>query len=114
MRTEATQSALSAFADRAGTEATQSALGGFADRAGLVSGFVSGLGLLVIAAIICWEIFSRYVLNAPTTWVTEIATYLLVAVAFLGLAAAQRATRTSTSSSSWTCFRTSCGANCRS
>ena len=69
----------------------RSALGAFADRAGQVSGFLSGMGLLTIAAIICWEIFSRYVRNEPTTWVTEIATYLLVAVAFLGLAAAQRA-----------------------
>lgn len=62
-----------------------------ADRAGLISEFASALGLLAIGAIICWEIFSRYVRNEPTTWVTEIATYLLVAVAFLGLAAAQRA-----------------------
>jgi tripartite ATP-independent transporter DctM subunit len=69
----------------------RSALSAFADRAGQVSGFVSAMGLLAIAAIICWEIFSRYVRNEPTTWVTEIATYLLVAVSFLGLAAAQRA-----------------------
>ena len=69
----------------------QSALSAFADRAGQVSGVLSAMGLLAIAAIICWEVFSRYVRNEPTTWVTEIATYLLVAVAFVGLAAAQRA-----------------------
>jgi len=70
--------------------ADRSALGRFADRAGQLSGVVSALGLLAIASIICWEIFSRYIRNEPTTWVTEIATYLLVAVSFLGLAAAQR------------------------
>ena len=68
----------------------RSALGVFADQASQLSGVVSAIGLLAIASIICWEIFARYVLNEPTTWVTEIATYLLVAVAFLGLAAAQR------------------------
>ncbi len=67
------------------------ALAAFADQAGKLSAMVSGLGLLTIAGIICWEVFARYVLNEPTTWVTEIATYLLVAVSFLGLAAAQRA-----------------------
>jgi tripartite ATP-independent transporter DctM subunit len=69
----------------------RSALSAFADRAGQLSEVVSALALLAIATVICWEIFSRYVRNEPTTWVTEIATYLLVAVAFLGLAAAQRA-----------------------
>ena len=78
-------------AQREGHPTPVSALSSFADRAGQVSGFVSAMGLLTIASIICWEVFSRYVRNEPTTWVTEIATYLLVAVAFLGLAAAQRA-----------------------
>ena len=63
----------------------------FVDLGGRFSGFVSAIGLLAIMATICWEIFSRYVRNEPTTWVTEISTYLLVAVSFLGLAAAQRA-----------------------
>lgn len=62
----------------------------FSERATSLSGAVSVLGLLVMVAIVCYEIFARYVLNAPTSWVTEIATYLLVAITFLGLAAAQR------------------------
>ncbi len=69
----------------------RSTLNAMADHAGQVSAFVSAIGLLAIAAVICWEVFTRYVRNEPTSWVTEIATYLLVAVAFLGLAAAQRA-----------------------
>jgi tripartite ATP-independent transporter DctM subunit len=36
-------------------------------------------------------VVSRYLFNSPTTWVTEIGTYLFVAVVFLGLAEAQRA-----------------------
>lgn len=62
-----------------------------ADGAASISGVVSALGLLAMIAVICYEVFARYVLNAPTSWVAEIAAYLLVAVAFLGLAAAQRA-----------------------
>ena len=54
------------------------ALAAFADQAGKFSAMVSGLGLLGIAGIICWEVFARYVMNEPTTWVTEIATYMLV------------------------------------
>ena len=73
------------------TMAKRPMLAVFADQAGKFSAMVSGLGLLAIAGIICWEVFARYVLNEPTTWVTEIATYILVAVSFLGLAAAQRA-----------------------
>ena len=55
-----------------------------------LSGIVSALGLLAMIGVICYEVFARYVFNAPTSWVSEIAAYLLVAVAFLGLAAAQR------------------------
>jgi len=77
--------------EQRGKVGERSALSAFADRAGQASEVVSALALLAIMASICWEIFSRYVRNEPTTWVTEISTYLLVAVAFLGLAAAQRA-----------------------
>lgn len=56
-----------------------------------LSEVVGALALLAMCAIICYEIVSRFVFNAPTSWVTEIATYLLVAMTFLGLAAAQRA-----------------------
>jgi tripartite ATP-independent transporter DctM subunit len=62
----------------------------FAEGATSFSGFLSALGLLVMAGIVCYEIFARYLFNAPTSWITEVATYVLVAVAFLGLAAAQR------------------------
>ena len=56
-----------------------------------LSGVVSALGLLAMIGVICFEVFSRYLFNAPTSWVAEVAAYLLVAISFLGLAAAQRA-----------------------
>ena len=44
----------------------------------------------VMLAIICYDVALRYLLNSPTSWSTEIATYLLVAMAFLTAAWAQR------------------------
>ena len=35
-------------------------------------------------AIVCQLVFTRYVLNAPTTWQTELVTYLLVGATFIG------------------------------
>jgi tripartite ATP-independent transporter DctM subunit len=61
------------------------------DRLSQAAGFVAALLLTILTAIVCFEVVSRYVFNAPTTWVTEIGTYLFVAIVFLGLAAAQRA-----------------------
>ena len=80
-----------AGAPATGTARNLPALIRFADGATSFSGFLSALGLLGMTSIVCFEIFSRYIFNAPTSWITEVATYDLVAVAFLGLAAAQRA-----------------------
>lgn len=62
----------------------------FADGASLSAGALSAIGLLVMTAIVGFEVFTRYVLNEPTSWTAEIATYLLVGITFLGLAQAQR------------------------
>jgi len=43
-----------------------------------------------ILAIVCYDVTMRYVFNAPTSWSTEIATYMLVAMAFVTAAWAQR------------------------
>ncbi|CAM4025817.1 TRAP transporter large permease subunit [Bordetella tumulicola] len=53
------------------------------------SGTVATVALILMAFSMCYEIFSRYVLNSPTAWATEISGYLLVATVFFGLAAAQ-------------------------
>ncbi|KMK64845.1 TRAP transporter large permease subunit [Puniceibacterium sp. IMCC21224] len=60
------------------------------DRITEATGVLSALALLVMTCIVCFEIFSRYVLNEPTYWGSDIATYLLVGMTFLGLAKAQR------------------------
>jgi len=52
-------------------------------------GVLAALALLAMALIMCYEIGSRSLFNAPTSWATEISAYLLVAVVFLGLGAAQ-------------------------
>ena len=49
------------------------------------------MALLAMTAIICFEIFSRVVLNEPTSWVTEVAAYILVCIVFFGLSPAERA-----------------------
>ncbi|MGE0715777.1 MAG: TRAP transporter large permease subunit [Alphaproteobacteria bacterium] len=56
-----------------------------------LGGLIGALALAAMTAIVVYEVASRYLLNAPTTWVTEISTYLFVAIVFLGLGAAQRA-----------------------
>ena len=55
------------------------------------AGFVAAIALAVMTVIVGYEVVSRFVFNAPTTWVTEISTYIFVAIVFLGLAEAQRA-----------------------
>ncbi|NYT35788.1 TRAP transporter large permease subunit [Allopusillimonas soli] len=52
-------------------------------------GTLAGLALVAMSLIMCYEIGSRSLFNEPTSWATEISTYLLVAVVFLGLGAAQ-------------------------
>ncbi len=47
--------------------------------------------LLVMTAIICYEIISRYFFGTPTYWVTEISTYLFMALTFFAVAAAHKA-----------------------
>jgi tripartite ATP-independent transporter DctM subunit len=62
----------------------------------LVTGATGALGavmLLAMTGIVCYEVLARLLFNAPTYWVTEIATYLFVAIVFVGLGAAQRAGR---------------------
>ncbi len=54
------------------------------------TGYLSAGLLLTMLGMICFDVFMRYVLNAPTTWATEISTYVLVAIALLGTAYTQR------------------------
>lgn len=54
------------------------------------AGALSAVALLVMTGIVCYEIVSRYGFNAPTYWGSDIVTYMLVGMTFVGLAAAQR------------------------
>lgn len=41
-------------------------------------GFLAGgLGLMGIVALYCFEVFSRYVTNSPSTWSVDVISYLL-------------------------------------
>jgi TRAP-type C4-dicarboxylate transport system permease small subunit len=42
------------------------------------------MGLLVICVV--WQVFSRYILNAPSTFTDEMARFLLIWVSLLGVA----------------------------
>ena len=50
------------------------------------AGFIAAIALAVMTVIVGYEVVSRSVFNAPTTWVTEISTYIFVGIVFLGLA----------------------------
>ena len=58
-------------------------LGIFSDKLNITGGFLSGLSILVIGCIVSYEVFMRYLFNAPTTWVLEISIYLCIACVFL-------------------------------
>ncbi len=50
---------------------------------------LAGAGVLCVIAmmiVVTFEVVSRYLLNSPTMWSDEIASYLLIAIVFLGLA----------------------------
>lgn len=46
------------------------------ERCNHVLGMVSGLGILAMGLILTYEVFVRYVFNAPTIWVQETSIYL--------------------------------------
>lgn len=46
------------------------------ERCNVALGMVSGLGVLVMGLILCYEVVCRYFFNAPTIWAQETATYL--------------------------------------
>jgi len=46
---------------------------------------IAGLCILAVAFIVCYEIVMRGLFGAPTEWVLEISTYLIITAGFLGL-----------------------------
>ena len=62
----------------------------FLDRAvAALASVLAAAGVLCVIAmmlVVTNEVASRYLLNAPSTWSDETASYLLIAIVFLGLA----------------------------
>lgn len=50
-----------------------------------VIGYVTAAMLFGMLLIICYDVMMRYVFNEPTIWVTDLSTYMLIAISFLGL-----------------------------
>ena len=49
-----------------------------------VLAIVAALGILAMALATAYDVSARYFFNSPTTWATEISTYLLIASVFFG------------------------------
>lgn len=64
---------------------------GLLDRLSDLAERLGAAVLLAIACIVAFEVTSRYVFNAPTLWAQDVCVYLLLWLAFTGLAPAQRA-----------------------
>lgn len=56
----------------------------FIDKLNTGIGKVSSFLILILVAIIMYEVVSRYLFNAPTQWVNELSEYLLTGVVMLG------------------------------
>jgi TRAP-type C4-dicarboxylate transport system permease small subunit len=51
-----------------------------------LGGIISAISIFLIMLVMTYEVICRYVLNAPTTWVLEVVSYLLVTSTCMGLA----------------------------
>ena len=51
---------------------------------------IAGIGITAMVLITAMEVFKRYFLNMPTSWVLEISGYLMIFGAFLGMAYAMQ------------------------
>lgn len=56
----------------------------------LVARWFAGIGLLVMTAIIAWQVFARYVLNASPAWGEQAALLLMIWYVMLAAAAGVR------------------------
>lgn len=56
------------------------------DRVSDAAGYTSAIALVVATLVVLHGVLTRYLLSSPTIWQTEFATYLLIAVAFVGAA----------------------------
>lgn len=52
----------------------------------LFLGYISGLGILFMGLILFYEVIARFIFNAPTIWVQEVAVYLFMWTMLAGAA----------------------------
>ena len=45
---------------------------------------LAGVSFLMMAVLTCWQVFTRYVLGAPSTWSEELVSYLFAWASLLG------------------------------
>lgn len=62
------------------------ALSRLSEKASVLVKWFAGIGLIVMTAIIAWQVFARYVLNASPAWVEQAA--LLIMIWYVMFAAA--------------------------
>lgn len=60
-------------------------LAGVHDVITRVGFFLAGLCLALIVIVYCYEVVSRYLLSAPTTWASSAVSYLLCYLVFLAM-----------------------------
>lgn len=63
---------------------------GSSARLSLVARWFAGVGLIVMTAIIAWQVFARYVLNASPAWGEQAALLLMIWYVMLAAAAGVR------------------------
>lgn len=56
----------------------------FIDRLNGVVGFLAAMTILGLVALVCYEVFLRYVMRAPTTWGNEMISFIFAAIIMLG------------------------------
>jgi len=65
-------------------------LGRFNARLALYAMYFCVMGLLLIVAVVSWQVFGRYVLNASPTWAENLALVLILYVTLVGAAVGVR------------------------
>ncbi|MFV0296796.1 MAG: TRAP transporter small permease subunit [Hyphomicrobiaceae bacterium] len=56
----------------------------FIDRLNATIGYVVAISLLGLIGLVCYEVFLRYVLKAPTTWGNEMISFIFAGYIMLG------------------------------
>jgi TRAP-type mannitol/chloroaromatic compound transport system permease small subunit len=56
----------------------------FIDRLNGIVGHIAAITILGLVALVCYEVFLRYVMKAPTTWGNEMISFIFAAIIMLG------------------------------